>query len=100
MNEIKISNRKTLLLLVMIVACLVLPMNAQDADGFIRDDMPNEYRESTPSYIIGTQPFGSDDYGDYIITTQQFGQDTPIGGGLLVLFVAGVGYAAMKRKRH
>ena len=102
MNIIKkISNRKALLLLSMFVACLVLPMSAQYSDGFIIDDKSYEDRESNSiGFNIGTQPFGSDDNGGYNISTQQFGQDVPVGCGLLILFGAGVSYAAMKRTRR
>lgn len=85
----------------MFSASLVLPVNAQDADGFIRDDSSYGYRENTSaSYIIGTQHFGSDEYGGFEISTQQFGTEAPLGGELLIMIGAGAVYAAIKRKRN
>ena len=44
------------------------------------------------------QGFGNDVGGGF--THQPFGNDAPLGGGLVVLFAAGLGYAAMKRKKQ
>ena len=44
------------------------------------------------------QTFGNNHEGNF--THQTFGNDTPIGSGLLILLSAGMGYAAMKRKKQ
>jgi hypothetical protein len=44
------------------------------------------------------QSFGSDYEGNF--THQSFGEAAPLGSGLLVLFVAGAGYATWKRKKQ
>lgn len=44
------------------------------------------------------QSFGSDYEGNF--THQSFGDNAPVGNGLLVLLTAGVGYAALKRKKQ
>ena len=44
------------------------------------------------------QTFGINHEGNF--THQTFGNDTPIGSGLLILLSAGIGYAAMKRKKQ
>lgn len=44
------------------------------------------------------QSFGNGMEGGF--THQPFGNDAPLGSGLLVLLSAGVGYAAMKKKRY
>ena len=49
-------------------------------------------------FNIGTQHFGDDVYGGFNISTQLFGQEAPLGGGWLVLTIAGVAYAFRRRK--
>lgn len=44
------------------------------------------------------QTFGNNHEGNF--THQTFGNNTPVGSGLLILFSAGVGYAASKRKKN
>ena len=51
-------------------------------------------------YNIGTQHFGDDVNGGFNIGTQQFGQEAPLGGGWLVLTMAGAAYAFKKRKNN
>ena len=54
-------------------------------------------------YNIGTQIFGSDIYGGFNIYTQLFGEeeeDAPLGSGCLVLTLAGLSYALIKRKNN
>ena len=51
-------------------------------------------------YNIGTEIFGSDTDGGLNIYTQQFGDEAPLGGGWLVLTMAGTAYAFKKRKNN
>ena len=51
-------------------------------------------------FNIGTQIFGSDTDGGLNIYTQQFGYEAPLGGGWLVLTIAGTAYAFKKRKNN
>ena len=63
--------------------------------GMLRDD--------TGGFSLFTQQFGSDDEGGFNIGTQHFGYDeyeTPLGGGWLVLTMAGTAYAFKKRKNN
>ena len=97
----KLSNWKTLLVVVLFVACLELPASAQKSDAFFyNDDSYNNRSENLGNYNIGTQIFGSDVFGGYNITTQVFGQETPLDGGLAVLAITGVAYAIKKRKSN
>ena len=43
------------------------------------------------------QTFGNNQEGNF--THQTFGNNAPVGSGLLILFSAGMGYAASKRKK-
>ena len=96
----KVSNCRTLLLLVMFAECLASPAYAQKSDDFFRNDMLYNDRNGTfGGYNVGTQVFGSDVSGGYNITTQQFGQEAPLDGCLLIMLGAGVVYAERKRKR-
>lgn len=45
---------------------------------------------------IGNQGFGANQGG---ITNQGFGEGAPLGSGLIVLMIAGVGYATIRRER-
>lgn len=52
------------------------------------------------NYNIWTQHFGDDVNGGFNIGTQLFGQEAPLGGGWLVLTMAGAAYAYKKRKNN
>ena len=54
---------------------------------------------STEGYNLSNQQFGSDANGGYQLSNQTFGQTTPIGSGLAILVVAGMGYAAAKSRK-
>ena len=54
----------------------------------------------TGGYNFGTQQFGDDVNGGFNIGTQLFGQEAPLGGGWLVLTMAGAAYAYKKRKNN
>ncbi len=50
-------------------------------------------------YALHNETFGTD-WAGYTLFNQTFGQDAPLGGGLLVLGAAGIGYAAMRRRKN
>ena len=106
-----------LLMLLIVVASLSVPTMAQTmsqdrlsqgglfckgpvSDNPQRDNAGGLFNPSTGGYDITTQHFGSDVYGGYNITTQHFGHDAPLGGGCLVLTLAGAAYALKKRKNN
>ena len=61
---------------------------------------PAPSAEPVGGYNISQEQFGSDDYGGFNIGTQQFGYEAPLGGGWLVLTMAGTAYAFKKRKNN
>ncbi len=99
---------KALMLLVVIAAMLLLPQHlSAQGGGMLGLGNSSEATENaglmdrgTPGgYNLITQQFGSDENGGYNISTQQFGQETPVGSGLAILVLAGMGYAACKRSK-
>ena len=97
---------KVLLLSSMMAIGLVLPSTSHaQSDAFFRDG-DNFYtnRDGTEgslanqtfgnsSYSLTNQTFGSN---GYILTNQTFG--APLGSGLLIMVMAGVGYAFAKKQ--
>ena len=79
----KLSNLKALLLPFMLVACFVLPMKAQKSDGFFRINNEDIYNDRGDGIGLGG-------------ATQE--NPTPVGSGLLILTIAGAGYAIVRRK--
>ena len=75
-------------LLCMLVACFVLPINAQKKDDFFR---------------IGDEFGGNRDVVNWTISNGLGGatqeNPTPVGSGLLVFTIAGAGYAMARRKK-
>ena len=61
---------------------------------------PAPSAEPVGGYNISQEQFGSDVNGGFNIGTQQFGYETPLGGGWLVLTMAGTAYAFKKRKNN
>ena len=68
-------------------------------DGVL-DNFDEIMRSSDGGYNLFNQQFGSDVNGGFNIGTQQFGYETPLGGGWLVLTMAGTAYAFKKRKNN
>lgn len=74
--------------------------------GFTHQSFGSDYTGGFTHQSFGTdytgnfthQSFGSDYEGNFI--HQSFGDSVPLGGGIVVLFTAGLGYAAMKRKKQ
>lgn len=58
-------------------------------------------RGSFGGYNLSNQQFGSDSHSGYQLSNQTFGQENegPLGSGLAILMVAGMGYAAMKSRK-
>lgn len=57
--------------------------------------MGGGFRTTDPSYIFNNQAFGSSDGN---LTNETFGEETPLGGGIAILLLAGAGYVALKKK--
>ena len=82
-------------------------LSAQNGGGvFGRGSMPEaeQHRSmlgsgSQPGYNLSNQTFGSDANGGYQLSNQTFGQETPVGSGLAILLVAGMGYAVTKSRK-
>ena len=83
----KLSNLKALLLSFMLVVCLVLPINAQKNDDFFRAGDEFGGNRDVVNWTISNGLGGA---------TQE--NPTPVGSGLLILTIAGAGYAFVRRK--
>ena len=92
---------------ILVVAVLLIPCGALGQNGnFTHQSFGSDYTGGFTHQSFGSdytgnfthQSFGSDYEGNFI--HQSFGDPAPIGGGLVVLFAAGLGYAAMKRKKQ
>ena len=105
---------------ILVVAVLLIPCGALGQNGnfthqsfgsdytggFTHQSFGSDYTGNFTHQSFGSdytgnfthQSFGSDYEGNFI--HQSFGDPAPIGGGLVVLFAAGLGYAAMKRKKQ
>ena len=106
------SQMKQIAVTVVLFLSVVVGASAQEGDGLFRrspisSDLEYGYGYSRglldPSgngFNIGTQIFGSDTDGGFNIYTQQFGYEAPLGGGWLVLTIAGTAYAFKKRKNN
>lgn len=90
---------KVLLLSLMMAIGLMLPStgHAQN-DQFFKngEDLYNNRAEAGGN--ITNQTFGSNGYN---LTNQTFGQDpAPLGSGLLIMMMAGLGYAIVKKQER
>lgn len=72
-------------LLVAIIMLLPFAASAQRNDSFFSGFEDDDYENRIAFIGLGNQPFGT--------------EPAPVGSGLLVLTVAGAGYAALRRKR-
>ena len=95
--------KKLLYILPMVIVMLLLPLtiNAQwgRSDGLFSDYNDPYYNDrGGGSYVI---TFGGSAPGDSnSITNQTFDQPLPLGSGLIVMTVAGAGYALLKRRKN
>ena len=105
----KSTKLKALVLPLIMATMLMLPLAAHaQSDGFLRDDGDYPKRDAG-AYDLNNQTFGSSGYnltnqtfgeGGYDLTNQTFGDDAPLGSGLLIMTIAGAGYAFRKRKNN
>ena len=110
----KTTTLKALALSMIMTLGLALPMMAQ-SDGFFKYNEDYMNRDATTGNITN-QTFGLNPGNSVIgsITNQTFGQDpgtnvtggitnqqfgAPLGSGLLIMMMAGMGYAVAKNKR-
>ena len=86
---------------------LLIPCGAMGQNGnFTHQSFGSDYTGGFTHQSFGSdyeglfshQSFGSNYEGGF--THQSFGNPAPMGGGLFVLFAAGMGYAAWKRKKQ
>ena len=94
---------KMLRILAMTVA-LFVPMVATAQGGlFQRGEESSQnagfLRNGGEAISLTNQTFGNPTEG-VNVTNQTFGEETPLGGGLFTLLLAGVGYAAMKSNKR
>ena len=103
----KRAKLRKLILEAVLLMVLSLPLGVLGQDGnFTHQSFGNSVEGGFTHQSFGNsvdggfthQTFGNDIGGGF--THQPFGNDAPLGGGLVVLFAAGLGYAAMKRKKQ
>ena len=73
------------------------------SDGFLFDENLNEEPIEEEGFGSNSGLFGKGDAGDATITGSgiqngSFGEEVPLGGGIAILLVAGLGYVALKKK--
>jgi hypothetical protein len=116
MSKIRLKPKAIVLSLALAVSLLwPMAVNAQNYalyyDGLFRRGPMGKYYDdyslfrgmmnaNNGGYFIYNQQFGSDVNGGFNIGTQQFGYEAPLGGGWLVLTMAGTAYAFKKRKNN
>ena len=96
-----------------LVLAALLPATTVSAQGLLGGpSLVDEYWEEqdrsmlsrdggSGGYVLNNGQFGSDEGGGYQLTNGTFGQDSvPLGGGIAILLGAGLGYAALKRKKE
>ena len=84
----KLFKNKTLVVCAIFWAAIIIPVSltAQKSDLFFKIDNEDIYENrATEGFTLGNDPFGE--------------KPVPVGSGLLVLTVAGAGYAIARRKR-
>jgi len=105
----QMSRKRKRKIATILLAALLLPAMAFAQGGgglFGLGDMPETAesagtmgRGSGGGYNLTNQHFGADANGGYELSNQTFGQESPMGSGLAILMVAGMGYAAMKSRK-
>ena len=101
--------RKSFVFPILLTAGLLLPisLDAQEQSrqgglfGGPSSNSSNGMLGRGPSggYNLSNQTFGSGTEGGYELSNQTFGQETPVGCGIAILMMAGVGYAVMKSRK-
>lgn len=99
------TKKKTFVLSVAMAAMMLLPqtVSAQYDENrygiqpwFGTSLLGRDASTGSDGYNLSNQQFGA---GGYQLSNQTFGQTTPIGSGLAILVVAGMGYAATKSRK-
>lgn len=113
---------KTLVLSAALAAVLLLPVKARAQDSFQNQSFGsssggfsnqgfgtsgggsfgNQSFGSSGGGSFGNQTFGVVDHSDGNFNNQTFGNqpEAPLGGGLLIMLAAGIGYAVLKKKEQ
>lgn len=84
----KLFKSKTLAICAIFLAAIIIPVSltAQKSDMFFKNENEDIYdNRATEGFTLGNDPFGE--------------KPVPVGSGLLVLTIAGAGYAVARRKR-
>jgi len=96
---------KMMALMVTMAAGMLLPKTVSAQYGknenFFQSSGGGSRSGSTEYYNLSNQQFGAGSSEDgYNLSNQQFGSaPVPLGSGLLIMVAAGMGYAALKRKK-
>lgn len=85
------NNSRVFVTVAVMAVMLLLPMKSKaqtKMDGFFDNSFDN-FADRTLTW-------------EYVVVNQTFGQnnDTPIGTGLLIMTIAGAGYAIIKKKEY
>ena len=113
MNKTKKKRKKTFVFLFGLAVAMLSTPPVQ-AQGLLENLLDEYYAEkdqqsnnnggvmgrgSSGGYNLTNQQFGSDANGGYELFNQTFGQESPMGSGLAILMVTGMGYAVMKSRK-
>jgi hypothetical protein len=92
--------KKTLKALVLLLGfAMMLPFSAQAQtksmyhEGSLMDDPTADWQKQPSLNNRGA-------VSGWILSNQQFGNDAPLGSGIILLIGAGLGYAALKRRKE
>ncbi len=91
--------RKTKAIVLSMAMALALPIGAIAQEGLFQRGVADEAYygfggTNGKTELLGHRSVGTQD----TINNQTFGQPVPVGSGVLILLVAGAGYAILKRK--
>lgn len=107
MDKTKKKRKKTFVLSAAIASMLLPPltMNAQydehkyGLQPWFKSSLMRREGSTVGDHNLTNQQFGSDANGGYELFNQTFGQESPMGSGLAILMVTGMGYAVMKSRK-
>ncbi len=99
-----IKTKKKLKMLAMMMALSIPIVTTAQGGLFQRGEETSSqnagfFRNGGEAISLTNQTFGNPTEG-VNVTNQTFGEETPLGGGLFTLLLAGVGYAAMKSNKR
>lgn len=95
MAKLKMTKKALVLSLAMLAAT---PIGAFAQDGLFKRGMTDESYYGFGGFTEKSGLFGDRSVATGTINNQVFGQPAPLGSGVIVLLVAGAGYAVLKRK--